>query len=89
MGNENAIEVKRFIAVRRDLGYTQSDFAKILGISNTTADVERGRTKLSGRVVATLLREFKINPLLLFRQPKKQYLIAGNTPVIPKEPMVD
>ena len=89
MGNENAIEVKRFIAVRRDLGYTQSDFAKILGISNTTADVERGRTKLSGRVVATLLREFKINPLWLFGESNQQYLSVGDTSVIPKVVTVD
>lgn len=89
MGNEDAIEVKRFVALRRELGFTQSDFAKILGISNTTADVERGRTKLSGRVVAILLREFKINPLWLFGESNQQYLNIGNVSVIPKVVTVD
>ena len=46
---ENDITIKRFTDIRRDLGYTQAEFAELLGISNTTADIERGRTKLSGK----------------------------------------
>ena len=52
---ENEITVKRFTEIRRDKGFTQAEFASLLGISNTTADIERGRTKLSGKVVAELL----------------------------------
>ena len=66
MGIENEITIKRFIEIRRDLGYTQAEFASILGIPNTTADIERGRTKLSGKVVVELLKQFKVNPLWLF-----------------------
>ncbi len=63
---ENELTIKRFTEVRRDLGYTQAEFASKLGISNTTADIERGRTKLSGKIVVELLKQFKINPLWLF-----------------------
>ncbi len=89
MENDIAIEVKRFTDVRRALGHTQAEFAKLLGISNTTADIERGRTKLSGKVVAELLRQFKINPLWLFGESEQQHLATSVTSVIPKVVTVD
>ena len=87
MENENIL--KRFIDLRRDLGYTQAEFANLLGISNTTADIERGRTKLSGKVVTELLRQFKINPLWLFGESEEKYLQTSKTSVIPKVVTVD
>ena len=81
--------IKRFIEIRRELGYTQAEFARILGISNTTADIERGRTKLSGKVVATLLKQFKINPLWLYGESTSMYLDTNKTNVIPKVVTVD
>jgi len=86
---ENEITIKRFTEVRRELGYTQAEFATLLNISSTTADIERGRTKLSGRVVAELLKQFKINPLWLFGESGQQYLETSNTSVIPKVVTVD
>lgn len=86
---ENELTLKRFISIRRDLGYTQAEFAQLLGISNTTADIERGRTKLSGKVVMELLRQFKINPLWLFGESEAQYLETSRTSVIPKVVTVD
>lgn len=86
---ENEITIKRFTDLRRELGYTQSDFAALLGVSNTTADIERGRTKLSGKVVATLLKQFKINPLWLYGESDQQYIEPSNTSVIPKVITVD
>ncbi len=86
---ENEVTVKRFTEVRRELGYTQAEFAGILGISSTTADIERGRTKLSGKVVAELLRQFKINPLWLFGESNQQYLETSRASVIPKVVTVD
>jgi len=86
---ENDITLKRFTEVRRDFGYTQAEFAKVLGISSTTADIERGRTKLSGKVVAELLKQFKINPLWLFNESEQQYLETSKTSVIPKVVTVD
>ncbi len=86
---ENEVTLKRFTAVRRELGHTQAEFAKLLGVSNTTADIERGRTKLSGRVVAELLRQFNINPLWLFGESEEKHLDTAKTSVIPKVVTVD
>lgn len=89
MGVENELTIKRFIEIRRDLGYTQTEFASILGIPNTTADIERGRTKLSGKVVVELLKQFKVNPLWLFGDSNNQHLNYSGTNVIPKVVTVD
>ena len=86
---ENELTIKRFIEIRRELGYTQAEFAGILGISNTTADIERGRTKLSGKVVANLLKQFKVNPLWLYGESNNMYLDTTRTSVIPKVVTVD
>lgn len=86
---ENEVTLKRFIEIRRELGHTQAEFAKLLGISTTTADIERGRTKLSGKVVAELLRQFKINPLWLFGESELRHLETSHTSVIPKVVTVD
>ncbi len=86
---ENELTLKRFTEIRRDLGFTQVEFAALLGVSNTTADIERGRTKLSGKVVSELLKQFKINPLWLFGESEQQYLETSNTTVIPKVVTVD
>ena len=89
MGEDFEMVIKRFTEIRRDLGYTQAEFANLLGISNTTADIERGRTKLSGKVVAELLKQFKINPLWLFGDSTEQYLSTANHSVLPKVITID
>lgn len=86
---ENKLTLKRFSELRKDLGYTQAEFAKLLGISNTTADIERGKTKLSGKVVAELLHQFKINPLWLFGISESKHLDTEKTSVIPKVVTID
>ncbi len=86
---ENELTLKRFIEIRREQGYTQAEFASLLGISSTTADIERGRTKLSGKVVSELLRQFKINPLWLFGESDQKHLETSKTSVIPKVVTVD
>ena len=86
---ENELTIKRFIEIRRSLGYTQAEFAALIGVSTTTADIERGRTKLSGKVVSELLKQFKINPLWLFGESEQKYLESSNTSVIPKVVTVD
>ena len=86
---ENELTLKRFTDIRRELGFTQAEFAQLLGISNTTADIERGRTKLSGKVVAELLKQFKVNPLWLFGESNQKHLETSNTSVIPKVVTVD
>ncbi len=86
---ENELTIKRFIEVRRELGYTQAEFASLLGISTTTADIERGRTKLSGKIVVELLKQFKVNPLWLFGDSNNKYLNSSGNSVIPKVVTVD
>lgn len=86
---ENELTIKRFIEIRRDLGYTQAEFARMLGIPNTTADIERGRTKLSGKVVVEMLKQFNVNPLWLFGDSNNQHLNYSGSSVIPKVVTVD
>lgn len=86
---ENEITLKRFTDLRRELGFTQTEFADLLGVKNTTADIERGRTKLSGKVVTELLKQFKINPLWLFGESDEKHLDTSKTSVIPKVVTVD
>lgn len=86
---ESDISVKRFTELRRELGFTQAEFAEELGISQTTADIERGRTKLAGKVVVELLKKFKINPLWLFGESDHKLLETNRVSVIPKVITVD
>lgn len=54
------MDIDRFISLRKSLGYTQKTFAACLGIPNTTADIERGKTKLSGFIAG--MSKLKIEP---------------------------
>ncbi|MCM4168272.1 LexA repressor [Arenibacter antarcticus] len=89
MNDDLDIAIKRFTEIRRELGFTQAEFANLLGVSNTTADIERGRTKLSGTVVAQLLKQFNINPLWLFGDSTHRHLSPVNDSVLPKVVTVD
>ncbi|MDT0644796.1 LexA family transcriptional regulator [Zunongwangia sp. F363] len=84
MGTSSSIEIKHFKEVREENNFTQAEFAEVLGIKNSTADIERGRTKLSGKVVAELLRQFGINPLWLFGDSGQKYLQIAKGDVSPK-----
>jgi len=89
MGTPGSIEIKHFKEVREENNFTQSEFAALIGIKNSTADIERGRTKLSGKVVAELLRQFAINPLWLFGESGQKYLTISKGDVSPKVITVD
>ena len=81
--------IKRFKQIREEHHFTQADFAKVLQIKNSTADIERGKTKISGKVVARLLKEFNINPLWLFGESSQKKLIVYSGDVSPKVVTVD
>src|SRR5699024_6183256 len=68
---------------------TQAEFAELLGINNTTADIERGRTRLSGEVIKELLRQFQINPLWIYGESNQKYLDLNQVSVLPKVISVD
>lgn len=78
------IEAQRFKQIREEQGYTQQAFAQLLDIGSTTADIERSKTKITGRVVAELLAQFKINPLWLFGLSDKKHLSTTVGDVSPK-----
>ncbi|HIB36387.1 LexA family transcriptional regulator [Mesonia sp.] len=86
---ELGIEIKRFKEIRDENQFTQAEFAERLGVKNTTADIERGRTKLSGTVVMELLKQFNINPLWLYGQSHQKYLPLHQVDTMPKVITVD
>lgn len=82
-------ESRRFRQIREELNLTQAAFAEQLGINATTADIERGRTRIPGQVVKELLKLYQINPLWLFGESGQKYLRAGSEAVSPKVITVD
>ncbi len=84
MDNLTDQTIKRFKEIREENHCTQSDFAAILQIKNSTADIERGKTKISGKVVAKLLQEFHINPLWLFGESSQKKIQLHVGDVSPK-----
>ncbi|MEZ4858816.1 MAG: LexA family transcriptional regulator [Flavobacteriaceae bacterium] len=83
------IEVERFKKVREETSHTQLSFAEVLGIKASTADIERGKTKLSGAVVMKLMELFHINPLWLYGKSFEQYIEFNQRDVGPKVISVD
>ncbi len=74
MAQEISIEAQRFKKVREELGKTQSEFADLLDAGSTTADIERGKKKITGKIVTELLRQFHINPLWLYGNSYNKHL---------------
>lgn len=89
MNKEVAIEARRFKKVREELHFTQQAFAEVLDIGSTTADIERGKTKITGKTVMELLRQFQINPLWLYGQSIAQYVNIEGGDVSPKVITID
>lgn len=81
---EKSLQIKRFKAIREENHFTQAEFANALGLKNSTADIERGRTKLSGEVVKELLKQFNINPLWLYGDSDQKLLNLNQVNVMPK-----
>lgn len=67
-------EIKRFKEIRESKGYTQQAFAALLGVKNSTADIERGKSKISGKIVMELLKQFKVNPMWLYGESNQRYI---------------
>jgi len=75
------MKIQRFKQIREEHKFTQQAFASLLGVPTSTADIERGKTKIPGYVVAQLMKLFHVNPLWLFGESEQKYLS-------PKEPQV-
>lgn len=82
-------EFKRFKQIREELKLTQATFADELGIGATTADIERGRTRIPGHAVKELLKKYHINPLWLFGESGQKYLRTEEVAMSPKVITVD
>jgi len=83
------MDIDRFISLRKSLGYTQKTFAACLGIPNTTADIERGKTKLSGKIVVELIKQFQVNPLWIYGESNVQFIKNTVVNSIPKVVTID
>jgi len=79
-----SIEAKRFKKIREEQHHTQQSFAELLEIGATTADIERGKTKISGKIVMQLLRQFQVNPLWLFGHSYTKIINIDGGDVSPK-----
>ncbi len=89
MEKQLAIEAKRFKEIREQKQFTQQAFAELLGVKSSAADIERGKTKISGEVVIALIEHFKINPLWLFGKSNRQYIDLEHTDVSPRVIAID
>ncbi|MGJ8667370.1 MAG: XRE family transcriptional regulator [Patiriisocius sp.] len=84
MDSKLSIEARRFKKIREEQYHTQQSFADLLGIGATTADIERGKTKISGKIVMELLKQFSINPLWLFGESYTKVVNINGGDVSPK-----
>jgi len=84
MDNTLSTEAIRFKKIRKELRYTQQIFSEVLGVPTNTADIERGKTKISGKIVMELFRQFNINPLWLFGKSLDKYISIKGGDVSPK-----
>lgn len=84
MKTDLPFEIQRFKQIRDEKNLTQAEFAEVLGVKNSTADIERGRTKLSGHIVMQLLKHFHINPLWLFGESRQKEIDLYKADTMPK-----
>ncbi len=89
MKNTIPIEAARFKGFREELGFTQQAFAQLMGAGATTADIERGKTKITGKIVMELMAQFNINPLWLYGQSVEKYMNSYTGDISPKVVTID
>ncbi|PHR15227.1 MAG: DNA-binding protein [Aequorivita sp.] len=83
------IEAQRFKKLREELRHTQQSFAELLDIGATTADIERGKTKITGKVIMELMAQFNINPLWIYGKSFEKHIDTSRGDVSPKVLTVD
>ncbi len=79
-----ATENQRLKQIREELGLTQAAMGESLALKSSTADIERGRMRVPGKVVMLLLQKYRINPLWLYGESHKQYLDAQTPNTMPQ-----
>ncbi len=89
MESKLSIEAQRFKKIREELRHTQQSFAELLNIGATTADIERGKTKITGKIVMELMAQFNINPLWLYGKSFEKHIDSSRGDVSPKVITID
>ena len=89
MKSDLPLEIQRFKQIREEHNFTQTEFAEVLHIKNSTSDIERGKTKLSGQVIMMLLKIFEVNPLWLYGESFQKKLDVHHINSMPKVISVD
>lgn len=84
MEKSNELAAKRFKQIRESHGATQKEFAELLGIKNNIADIERGRTKITGYTLVKMIQHFQVNPLWLYGFSALKEMSAMQADVSPK-----
>ncbi|AFL81165.1 putative transcriptional regulator [Aequorivita sublithincola DSM 14238] len=84
MDSKLTIEAQRFKKIREELRHTQQSFAELLDIGATTADIERGKTKITGKIVMELMLQFNINPLWIYGKSFEKHIDTSKGDVSPK-----
>ncbi|NMH29347.1 LexA family transcriptional regulator [Flavobacterium silvaticum] len=77
------IETQRFKQLRQEFNLTQIAFSEALNIKGSLADIERGKTRLSGATIAKLLQVYHVNPLWMFGESQQKFLYESES-VLPK-----
>jgi len=76
---ENELTLNDYRFTERTGINTQADLRQLIGVSNTTADIERGRTKLLVKWSLELLKQFKIKfRFWLFGRKSEENSYLGN-----------
>ena len=83
------IEAKRFKEIRQSLNFTQSQFAEELSLGNSTADIERGKTRITGETLALLMQKYQINPMWLYGKSHDKHIKISAFNVMPKVVTLD
>src|SRR5690606_41516743 len=83
------IEAQRFKKIREELRHIQQSFAALLEIGATTADIERGKTKITGKIVMELMNQFNINPLWIYGKSFEKHIDTSRGEVSPKVLTID
>ena len=78
------MNTEKFISLRNEFEFTQTEFGNYLGDAKSTADIERQKSEISARALVKLMHDKNINPLWLFDKSPDKYYLKKEVEVSPK-----